>query len=47
MAVQNQDETLSSGNTGLDKNFLNEKLQQIDSPYFLVEKFHNHIRTIK
>ena len=30
---------LSSGNTDSDKNFFNNKLQQIDSPYFSVESF--------
>ena len=30
---------LSSGNTDSDKNFFNNKLQQIDSPYFSVENF--------
>ena len=30
---------LSSGNTDSDKNFFNNKLQQIDSPYFSIENF--------
>ena len=30
---------LSSDNTDLDKNFFNNKLQQIDSPYFSIENF--------
>ena len=30
---------LSSDNTYPDKNFFNDKLQQIDSPYFSVENF--------
>ena len=30
---------LSSDNTDPDKNFFNDKLQQIDSPYFSVENF--------
>ena len=30
---------LSSGNTDSDKNFFNNKLHQIDSPYFSVENF--------
>ena len=30
---------LSSGNTDFDKNFFNNKLQQIDSPYFSIENF--------
>ena len=30
---------LSTDNTDLDKNFFNEKLQQIVSPYFSVENF--------
>ena len=30
---------LSCNNTDPDKNFFNDKLQQIDSPYFSVENF--------
>ena len=30
---------LSSDNTDLDKNFFNNKLRQIDSPYFSIENF--------
>ena len=30
---------LSRDNTDLDKNFFNNKLQQIDSPYFSIENF--------
>ena len=30
---------LSSDKTDPDKNFFNDKLQQIDSPYFSVENF--------
>ena len=33
------DSVLSTDNTDLDKNFFNEKLQQIVSPYFSVENF--------
>ena len=33
------DSVLSTDNTDLDKNFFNEKLQQIVSPYFSVEDF--------
>ena len=33
------DSVLSSDKTDPDKNFFNEKLQQIDSPYFSVENF--------
>ena len=33
------DSVLSSDKTDPDKNFFNEKLQQIDSPHFSVENF--------